>query len=173
MRATFALIASLLFTALAPADAHEGHSHDEPVRTLAPVAPRGEAQAGEFEVVALLGNGEVIVYLDRFATNEPVTNAEIEALTPAGSEKAVLNADGSYRVPAKWIDGRDHYDLIFTVTLGETSEVLPLTIVGAKPAAEQRAMSVSIWMAGLYAFLAALGFLGVIVAARLPDVSAR
>ena len=95
MRATFALIASLLFTALAPADAHEGHSHDEPVRTLAPVAPRGEAQAGEFEVVALLGNGEVIVYLDRFATNEPVTNAEIEALTPAGSEKAVLNADGT------------------------------------------------------------------------------
>lgn len=174
MRVTLALTSLLftLFAVVAPVAAHEGHSHDEPVRTLAPVAPRGEAHSEEFEIVAVLRNNEVIVYLDRFATNEPIPNAEIEALTPSGSEKAVANADGSYRLPAKWVDGRDHYDLIFTVTAGEVSDVLPVTIVGAAPAAEPHARSVSIWMAALYAFLAALAAFagGVLLVSRYPHL---
>lgn len=171
MRVRLAII-TVLFTLLVPlAYAHEGHSHDEPVRTLAPVAPRGEAHSGEFELVAVLRNNELIVYLDRFATNAPVTNAEIEALTPSGSEKAVANPDGSYRLAAKWADGRDHYDLIFTVTVGETSDVLPVTIVGAAQS-EPRAMSVSIWMAALYVFLAALVAFagGVLLVSRYPHL---
>ncbi len=132
MRVCLALLASLIFPLLfplAPVHAHEGHDHGEPVRTLSPVAPRGEASSSDLELVALLRDGELIVYLDRFATNEPVTDATIEALTPAGSEKVVANADGTYRLPAKWIDGRDHYDLIFTVTVGEASDVFPVTIL--------------------------------------------
>jgi RND family efflux transporter MFP subunit len=142
------------------------------MRTATPVVPRGEAHSDEFEIVALLRNNELIVYLDRFATNEPVTNAAIEALTPSGSEKAVPNADGSYRLPAKWIDGRDHYDLIFTVTAGETSDVLPVTIIGAAPAVEPRAASVPVSMAAFYAFLAALAAFagGILLISRYPHL---
>lgn len=168
MRANLALITVLLFTLIAPAYAHEGHDHGEAPKTLAPVAPRGEAHAGDFEIVAILRGGEVVIYLDRFATNEPIVNAEIEALTPAGSEKAVAKEDGTYRLSAKWIDDRDHYDLIFTVTLGETSEVLPVTIVSA--AAHQdtaAARSISVWLAVLIAILAAaLAFVGGVFAVR-------
>jgi cobalt-zinc-cadmium efflux system membrane fusion protein len=174
MRVCLALIITLLFTLLAPAYAHEGHSHDEPVRTATPVAPRGEAAAGDFELVAVIRNGEVVIYLDRFATNEPVSGASIEALTPSGSDKAVANDDGTYRLPAKWIDSRDHYDLIFTVTLGETSEVLPVTIVAAPANVETAAArSMPIWLTVLIALVVAvLAFAaGILAVRRYPQLS--
>jgi cobalt-zinc-cadmium efflux system membrane fusion protein len=171
MRVRLALIACFVFTLLLPlaqSYAHDGHNHDEPLRTSTPVAPRGEAASSDFELVAILRNAEVVVYLDRFATNEPVTNAAIEALTPAGSETAVANADGTYRLPAKWADGRDHYDLIFTVTLGETSDVFPVTIVVPAPrsdAADTKSMPV--WAAAVIALVVALlAFAGGILAVR-------
>jgi cobalt-zinc-cadmium efflux system membrane fusion protein len=171
MRVSLALITTLLFTLIAPAYAHEGHDHGEAPRTLVPVSPRGEAHAGDFELVAVLRDGEVVVYLDRFGTNEPITNAEIEALTPAGSEKVIAKNDGTYRLPAKWVDGRDHYDLIFTVTLGDTSEALPVTIV--MPSREApAARSVSIWAAVLIAlFVALFAFAaGIFAVRRYPQL---
>lgn len=160
MRIRFALLAAVLFIPFVlsvSVSAHEGHDHGDTPKTLTPVAPRGEAHAGDFEIVAVLRNGEIVVYLDRFETNLPVTNAEIEALTPKGSEKAVAKEDGTYRLPAKWASGSDHYDLIFTVTLGETSEVLPVTIVAAKdPQETASARRISIWLTALIAVIAAL-----------------
>lgn len=174
MRVILALITSILFTLAPPSSvpAHEGHDHGEAPQTSAPVAPRGEAQTSDFELVAILRDGEVVIYLDRFVTNEPVTNAEIEALTPAGSQEATPNADGTYRLAAKWVDGRDHYDLIFTVTSGETSDVLPVTIVVPAQPTETTTRSVSIGMAALYAFLAALAaFAGaILVLGRYPHL---
>jgi cobalt-zinc-cadmium efflux system membrane fusion protein len=171
MRASLALIATLLFTLFAPVHAHEGHDHGEALKTIAPVAPRGEAHAGDFEVVAILRDGEVVIYLDRFATNEPVTNAEIEALTPAGPENAIAKDDGTYRIPAKW-KSQDHYDLIFTVTVGDASEVLPVTIAVPAATANTATRSVSLWMAALYAFLVALVSFagGILVVTRYPQL---
>jgi cobalt-zinc-cadmium efflux system membrane fusion protein len=168
MRVCLALLASLLIGLLAPVSAHEGHSHDEPVRTATPSAPRGEALAGDFEMVAVLRGGELVVYLDRQATNEPVLNAEIEALTPSGNEKAIANADGTYRLPAKWADGKkDHYDLILTATVGGESEVFPITLVMNVPAADEQARGISRWSAVLFALIAAaLAFAGGIFAVR-------
>jgi cobalt-zinc-cadmium efflux system membrane fusion protein len=160
MRVAVALIQSLFIALVAlagPSFAHEGHDHGEVPRTSVPVASRGEAHAGDLELVAVLRDGEVVLYLDRFATNEPVRDAVIEALVPGGTEKAVAHADGTYRLPAKWVDERDHYDLIFTVTVGEVSEVLPVTIVAA---AAQSALppqrNVSVLLAALIALAAAL-----------------
>ncbi len=167
MRVILALITSILFPLLAPVAAHEGHDHGEAPRMLVPAAPRGEAQAGDFELVAVLRGGEVVIYLDRFATNEPVTNAQVEALTPAGNEKAVAKDDGSYRLPAKWTGTKDRYDLIFTVTLGENSEVLPVTIVAPANSEAAAARNVSLRTAATLAILAALlAFAAAILAVR-------
>jgi cobalt-zinc-cadmium efflux system membrane fusion protein len=172
MRVCLALITTLLFTPLAPLSAHEGHNHDEPVRTATPVAPRGEAVSADFELVAVLRDGDVVIYLDRFATNEPVTGASIEALTPSGTEKAVANGDGTYRLPAKWVDGRDHYDLIFTVTFGETSDVMAVTIVGPSRNETNAARSLSIWTSALIALIVALFAFaaGIFAARRYPQL---
>ncbi len=161
MRACFALLVSI-FTAWAvfpvpPALAHEGHDHGEVPRTTAPVMPRGEAHSGDLELVAVLRDGEVVIYLDRFSTNEPVRDAAIEAIVPDGAEKATPHADGTYRLPAKWVDGRDHYDLIFTVTAGAVSEILPVTIVAGTATTEQPAAAgnITLLTAGLIALVVA------------------
>jgi cobalt-zinc-cadmium efflux system membrane fusion protein len=177
MRVAVALIQSLfiaLVALTAPSFAHEGHDHGEVPRTSVPVASRGEAHAGDLELVAVLRDGEIVVYLDRFATNEPVRDGVIEALVPGGTEKAVAHADGTYRLPAKWATGRDHYDLIFTVTVGEVSEVLPVTIVAAAaPSALPPQRNVSVLLAALIALAAALfAFLaGFASSRRSPRVS--
>lgn len=171
MRVVLALCAGLFISlTLAPsAGAHEGHNHDEAPRTLTPVAPRGEAHSGDLELVAVLRDGEIVLYLDRFSTNEPVANATIEALTPDGTQKAEPKDDLTYRLPAKWATGREHYDLIFTVTVGENSEVLPVTIVAAQahddaPAARSVSLSVAALIAIAAGFLAFVG--GMLVSPR-------
>jgi cobalt-zinc-cadmium efflux system membrane fusion protein len=164
--ACFVFIAFAFFAA-APIVAHEGHDHGELPRTAVPLAPRGEAATEDFQLVAILRNGEVVIYLDRFATNEPVTNAKIEALTPAGQENAVAHEDGSYRLPAKWVDKRDYYDLIFTVTLGEASDVLPVTIVASAASETNPAQGISVWtMIALLLLTGAFAFAGGIYSAK-------
>lgn len=160
MRTIYALAFSFLLS-LSPitesVNAHEGHDHGEAPRTLMPAAPRGEARAENFGLVAVLSNGEIVVYLDRFETNEPIANAEIEVLTPDGSQNADVKEDGTYRLPAKWATGRDHYDLIFTVSLDGVIEILPVTIIGAVTAdTEPVTKGISAFLAGALVFLTAI-----------------
>src|SRR5262245_33946592 len=101
----YRLLAASLLLAFSPvgAPAHEGHDHDAPAATVTvPAAPRGESASDLFEVVAVAGNGELTIYVDRFATNEPVPNATVAVETPHGSIEARRAADGTYRLPAPW-----------------------------------------------------------------------
>jgi membrane fusion protein, heavy metal efflux system len=119
----------ILCGALAPVSAHEGHDHDEQQQAVSPGAlPRGEAVSNEFEIVAVARGETLEIYLDRFATNEPVTDATLEAETPNGSMKAAPSPDGTYRITAPWLAQSGRTDLIFTVTAGGITDILPLTI---------------------------------------------
>ena len=67
------LVAMLLMAGSAAA--HEGHDHADQTK---PWPRRGhrralEAASGPFELVALLQKGELVIYLDRFETNAPIT----------------------------------------------------------------------------------------------------
>lgn len=130
MRTRLAII--LTFIALvcggAGALAHEGHDHGNEAPPPSASLPRGSAASTDFELVAVLRNFELTIYLDRFANNEPVAGASIEVETPEGSRSAEAKDDGSYRLAAPWAKAGGHYNLIFTVAAGETADVLPLTI---------------------------------------------
>jgi cobalt-zinc-cadmium efflux system membrane fusion protein len=109
--------------------AHEGHDHgDAPPPVTSNVAPRAEATSETYELVAVVGGGEITIYLDRFATNEPVDGASIEVETPLGSETAVARPGDSYRLRAPWVSKPGRYDLIITVTKDGTADVLPVTL---------------------------------------------
>ncbi len=97
--------------------AHEGHD-DGPSKAAVslPALPRAEAASGIFELVAVAKDGELTIYLDRFTTNEPVTNATVAFETPQGSVEAKPAADGTYRLSAPWASNPGHYDIIATVT---------------------------------------------------------
>ena len=128
--------AALLTLSIVGAYAHEGEDHGgERSKTIATSLPRAEAASDNFEAVAVAKNGELVIYLDRFATNEPIPDASVTVETPQGSVDAKPSADGTYRLPAPWSTSAGHYDLLLTVTKGSVADVLTLTLDVA-PAAQ-------------------------------------
>ncbi len=132
-----ALAAALALLALpflpTVARAHEGHDHGAPQAPVSKtIAPRGEAASAVFELVAIPRGDVLVLWLDRFATGEPITDATLEVETPAGPATAEAAADGSYRLSAPWLatrdPGQDHLDLVVTVTAGTDVDVLSLAV---------------------------------------------
>src|SRR5690349_17840062 len=95
--------------------AHEGQDHEEAPAVAAGALSRGEAVSSAFELVAVANSENLEIFLDRFATNEPVKGAKIEVESPHGPAKATEGADGTYRLTAPWLAKGGPADLIFTV----------------------------------------------------------
>jgi hypothetical protein len=143
-------LAILLSMAPASASAHEGHDHAEEKKVYAPatLTPRLEAHSGPFDLVAVRQAGELLIYLDRFATNEPITSAQVTVETPEGSKEATLK-DGVYRLRAPW--ERESLDLIFTVVDGKYTEVLSgtLKLEAIAPAPDKTSDGGRLWSSAL------------------------
>lgn len=118
----------------------------------ADVTTRSEAQSELFELVAASGNGQLTVFLDRYATNEPVTGAKVEV--ESGNWKAVAqeNGDGSYRVKTEQFGKPGRYPLQFTVQAGADADLMETTLVVAEAAEPDAASSswnsLTLWRAG-------------------------
>jgi RND family efflux transporter MFP subunit len=125
---------AVLCGSIAAAAAHEGHDHEEQQPVAAGALPRGEAVSNEFEIVAVARGENLEIYLDRFATNEPVTGATLEIESPDGSIKAAEGTDGIYRLTAPWLAKSGRTELVFTVTAGDVTDILPLAIQTARGA---------------------------------------
>ena len=102
------------------------------------IAARGEAASDAFELVAVASGPELLIYLDRFATNAPVDGATIEVETPQGPVKATPHAGNAYRLDAPWLAKPGRFDLIFMVTADGAADVLPLTLdLSSRPATSE------------------------------------
>jgi RND family efflux transporter MFP subunit len=121
--------AALAFVAAMPLSAHEGHGDASPTLPLPSLAPRAEAASDLLELVAVAQGGELVFYLDRFATNEPVEDAAIEVETPAGPASAQARPGEPYRLAAPWSANPGSYDLIVSVAKDGMADVLPLRLV--------------------------------------------
>ena len=110
--------------------AHEGHDHGAPPpAATSNLAPRTEAVSEHYELVAIARGGDLVIYLDRFATNESVDGASIAVETPAGPEPVRAMANEPYRLSAPWSTKPGSYDLIFTVSKDGIDDVLPATLI--------------------------------------------
>src|SRR5215217_7384649 len=60
--------------------AHEGHEHDDGARAalIASTHPRVTAKSELYEIVGILKDGRLSIFLDRLATNEAVGNAQVK-----------------------------------------------------------------------------------------------
>ncbi len=125
------LLAILIaFALVAPLSAHEGH--DDAAAAPPPaanLAPRAEVASDLYELVAVAQDGEVVLYLDDFATNAPVEGAAIEVKTPAGSQAASGKPGAPYHIHAPWAATPGSYEIDVTVTKDGRSDLLPLTLV--------------------------------------------
>ena len=115
--------------------AHEGHSHgdDQPV-PIANAAPRGEAATAALELVAVLRDGTLTAYLDRFATNAPILGATLTLEGPDGPVDLGARPDGTYTIAAPWLERAGDHDLLFTATLDGQAEIVTLELRVPEPA---------------------------------------
>ncbi|MGL4324415.1 MAG: efflux RND transporter periplasmic adaptor subunit [Beijerinckiaceae bacterium] len=109
--------------------AHDGHDHGAPPPPVsATIAPRADASSADFEIVAVARGDTLTLILDSFAGNAPVQGAEIEIDTPQGTQKAVAEGDGVYRLAAPWLAKPGAYDLAITVHADGAIDVLTATL---------------------------------------------
>lgn len=137
-----AFIFAILLLVSDLAVAHEGEDHGAaPAPVASGMSPRAIATSDTLELVAVIRHGELLIYLDRFETNEPVEGANIEVETPVGPRSATAQPDAAYRVPAEWANRPGRYDLILTVTAQEVVDVLTSTLVVPEPVTAREAQT--------------------------------
>jgi cobalt-zinc-cadmium efflux system membrane fusion protein len=112
-----------------PASAHAGHDDDAPVPAAqAGAAPRAEAASADFELVGVVKGDALVITLDRFATNEPITDGVIEVAEGDGTATAKVQEDGTYLLRAPWVGKPGKHDLTFTVAVGDVADLLAATL---------------------------------------------
>ena len=116
--------------------AHGDEDHGD--KAKAPVAPtvqalRVEAASEAFELVAQLQGDKLVIHLDRFATNAPVTGAKVDV--EGGPLKAVkaIERDGVYTAPAVGLNTPGTHALVFTIQAGDAPDLLTGDLVVASP----------------------------------------
>lgn len=141
------LVLVLALAGPAPVSAHGGedHSHEASAAPALPVAlaPRFEATSPAFQLLGILEDGRLTLYLDRFADNAPVAAAtltvEVDGRTQpapeAGTATYVLAQTGTLADPGV-------HELLVSVTAGDEQDVLigtltvpPVATSAAGPAA--------------------------------------
>jgi hypothetical protein len=119
--------AALAFScaAIAPALADEGHNHDAgPAAAEGQASPRVQAHSDLFELVGIVEKGQMTVYLDRYATNEPVENAKIEFESGESKGVAAPQPDGTYLIKFDALSKPGELPFSFTVAAGSDTDLL-------------------------------------------------
>ena len=105
--------------------AGEGHDHgDAPAAATGIAAPRLTSHSDLFELVGMVEGNEMKIYLDRFATNEPVTDAKIEVEIGNIKGIAAAQADGSYIFKNDVFTKPGDLSVSFTVIAGKDADLL-------------------------------------------------
>ncbi len=106
------------------ASAHPGHGDEAPTTVPGTASPRAEAHSDLFELVLVMRDGAATIYLDRFATNQPVEGAAIEVAQGDETATGEAQPDGSYRLVAPWLAQPGRHELVFTVSTGDQADLL-------------------------------------------------
>ena len=126
---TFVLCAVFALPVWAGGDSSDGHTHAPAEAIPLGVAPpRAVAASEEFEVVAVLEGKHLVVYVDRFASNEPVVKAKVEVEGTGVGGPATETTAGTYVVnlPAAVPPGK--HPLTISIEAGDTADLLAATL---------------------------------------------
>jgi membrane fusion protein, heavy metal efflux system len=152
------------------AQAGPGHDHgDEAPAAAGTASPRVSTHSDLFELVGIVNHNKMTIYLDRFSTNEPITQAQIEL--EIAQDKSPLKliakaeADGTFSVTNDLLEKPGTYALSFTVTAGKDTDLLAGELkIGQEAAAHSHdSPSTMPWLR--YAAYAAAALLAALIAA--------
>lgn len=135
-RASF-LCACGVIASVAPVHAHDGEDHgnaDKSTTTSATTQsavapePRVVASSEELELVGILSGKAMAVYIDRRATNEPVSGLAVAMETGDKTYHATPRQDAVYMILTDQLDTPGRHDLVFTIQGPGVSDLLAGTI---------------------------------------------
>ncbi len=96
-------------------------------------------QTDAYEIVAVATGSQLTIFLDRYGSNVPVTDAKIEIVSGPDTVAAEARPDGSFRASVKGLEVPGPHDLIFNVSHKDGDDLLAGTLnvsaVVAAPAA--------------------------------------
>lgn len=117
-----------------PALAHEGHDHgDTPPLPAVAAGPRFTATTADLELVGSLEGETLVLFIDRYASNEPVTGARVELESGDWKAVAVPRGDGAYTTPAGPLARTGSHPLVVTVEAGDLADLFPASLVVPPP----------------------------------------
>ena len=112
----------------------EGHDHgDTGPATPGTRSPSFEAKSDLFELVGILERGTLRLFLDRYASNEPIADATIDIEAGTGKAMARAQSDGTYLFDADILRQPGNIAFSFTVTAGADVDLLAANLAIPDP----------------------------------------
>lgn len=128
---------TMAFSASFSAFGHGGEDHGAlPPAVTQAVDPRAAAATDEFEVVTVLEDKQLVVYVDRFASNEPVTQAKVEIEGAGIKGLASETAPGTYVLNVAVTIPQAKHPLTISIEAGDTADLLSATLDVSSPKAD-------------------------------------
>jgi RND family efflux transporter MFP subunit len=116
-----------IFLSISTPFAHEGHENDDATRSAlaSSTYPRVTAHSELYELVGIVRGERLSIYLDHFATNEPVADAKIKvAIADAEPVDAALAEKGVYTISFPRSARTGSVEIVFSVTAASGDDLL-------------------------------------------------
>ncbi len=136
IRQALAAIIFIASSAFATVWAAGDHGAEAPAAAGAVTSPRVTSHSDLFELVGVVENSEMTIYLDRYASNEPVTDANIEVEAGPAKGSALRLPDGSYSFKHEVLGQPGTLAVSFVVAAGQDTDLLGGDLVITDPHAE-------------------------------------
>ncbi|MBI4742405.1 MAG: hypothetical protein HY777_12840 [Betaproteobacteria bacterium] len=108
---------------------HGGEDHGAPPPAVSQnVEPSAATASDNFEVVVALEGKKLLLYIDRFASNEPVANATVEVEGAGLKGLAGEVAPGTYLMEIAAAIPAGRHPLTISIDAGETGDLLSATL---------------------------------------------
>ncbi len=114
----------LLFQTVSLAVAHEGHDHGPAATQSGPASPRITAISENYQFVGIVEGEVLVIYLDRFEDNAPVTSATLELTIADSSATAELQKNGTYEVVSPGLKVPGSHEVLVNITDGTATDLL-------------------------------------------------
>ena len=125
VQAAIIVIATLMLLLTPAVWASPGHDHgDAPAASVGTASPRVTSHSDLFELVGVVEKGEMTIFLDRYATNEPVKDAKIDVEIGNIKGVAAVQPDGSYLFKNDVLAKPGELAVSFTVIAGKDADLL-------------------------------------------------
>lgn len=123
------LVTVALLAAAFSAYGHGGEDHSAPPAVVTQsLAPRSTAATDEFEVVSVVDGQKLIVYLDRFTSNEIVTKAKLEVEGAGLKGVASESAPGVYMLDMAAPLTPGKHALTISIETAETADLITTSL---------------------------------------------